>query len=203
MRALHIDVAPFLSIAERPMIRSFLTVALSITLIALGPTMSSAADLENTLYLDTKDGRIVIEMRPDLAPKHVEQIKKLARRKFYDGIAFHRVIDGFMVQGGDPNGDGSGGSGDKLPAEFSGEKHVRGVMSMARLGHDPNSADSQFFIMLADAPYLDNKYTVWGKVVSGMEFVDQIKKGDRSRNGSVSDPDKIVQMRVAADVEKK
>ena len=185
------------------MLRSLLAIVLSITLMSVGSNMSSAADLENTLYLDLKDGRVVIEMRPDLAPKHVEQIKKLARQKFYDGIVFHRVIDGFMVQGGDPNGDGSGGSGNKLPAEFSAEKHVRGVLSMARLGHDPNSADSQFFIVLADASYLDHKYTVWGKVVSGMEFVDNIKKGDRSRNGAVTDPDKIVRMRVAADVEKK
>ena len=160
-----------------------------------------AADLENTLYMETKDGRIVIEMRPDLAPKHVARIKELVREKFYDGIVFHRVIDGFMVQTGDPDGNGTGGSGQNLPPEFSAEPHVRGVTSMARSA-SPSSADSQFFIMLGDAPHLDNKYSVWGKVTSGMEFVDMIKKGHSSRNGSVSDPDKIVTFRVAADVEK-
>ena len=161
-----------------------------------------AADLENTLYLETKDGRVVIEMRPDLAPRHVERIKELAREKFYDGLKFHRVIAGFMVQTGDPNGDGTGGSGQHLPPEFSSEPHVRGVVSMARAS-SPASADSQFFIVLDEATYLDNKYTVWGKVTSGMEFVDMIKKGDSNRNGSVRDPDAIVSMRVAADVEKK
>lgn len=160
-----------------------------------------AANLEDTLYLETKDGRVVIEMRPDLAPRHVARIKELVREKFYDGLKFHRVIDGFMVQTGDPNGDGTGGSGQKLPPEFTSEKHVRGVVSMAR-AQSPASADSQFFIMLGDAPYLDNKYTVWGKVTSGMEYVDMIKKGDSSRNGAVRDPDEIVSMRVAADVEK-
>jgi peptidylprolyl isomerase len=160
---------------------------------------ADAADLENTLYMDLKDGRVVIEMRPDLAPRHVTQIKRLTRDEFYDGLVFHRVIDGFMVQGGDPEGDGTGGSGKRIRAEFSDEKHVRGVVSMAR-SSNPNSADSQFFIMLGPAPYLDGKYTIWGKVVSGMEFVDKIKKGDYSQNGKVSDPDKIIRMRVAADV---
>ena len=160
---------------------------------------ADAADLENTLYMDLKDGRVVIEMRPDLAPKHVSQIKRLTRKGFYDGTVFHRVIDGFMVQGGDPDGNGTGGSGNKLPAEFSDERHLRGVTSMAR-SRSPDSADSQFFIMLGHAPHLDGAYTVWGKVVSGMNFVDNIKKGDSRRNGSVSDPDKIVSMRVAADV---
>lgn len=161
-----------------------------------------AADLENTLYLDTKDGRVVIEMRPDLAPRHVERIKALVREKFYDGLKFHRVIEGFMVQTGDPNGDGTGGSGKNLPPEFSSEKHVRGITSMAR-SSSPASADSQFFIMLGDSEWLDNKYTVWGKVTSGMEFVDMIKKGSSSRNGAVNEPDQIVTFRVAADVEKK
>jgi len=160
---------------------------------------ADAADLENTLYLDLKDGRVVIEMRPDLAPKHVEQIKSLTRKGFYDGTVFHRVIEGFMVQGGDPDGNGTGGSGNKLPAEFSDEEHLRGVTSMAR-SRNPDSADSQFFIMLGDSPHLDGQYTVWGKVVSGMNFVDNIKKGDSRSNGSVSDPDKIVRLRVAADV---
>lgn len=178
--------------------------AVGICALLLAITMGAAmaTDLENTLYLETKDGRVVIEMRPDLAPKHVARIKELARQKFYDGITFHRVIDGFMVQTGDPDGDGTGGSGQNLPPEFSSEKHVRGVVSMARAA-SPASADSQFFIMLGDSEWLDNKYSVWGKVTSGMEHVDKIKKGDEARNGSVSNPDKIVTMRVAADVEAK
>ncbi len=159
-----------------------------------------ALDLENTLYLELKDGRVVIEMRPDLAPEHVARIKELTRQGFYDGVVFHRVIDGFMAQTGDPTGTGSGGSGkSKLKAEFSKEPHVRGTLSMART-QDPNSADSQFFICFASAPFLDRQYTVWGKVVEGMDFVDKIKKGDQARNGSVKDPDKIVKMQVAADV---
>jgi peptidylprolyl isomerase len=159
-----------------------------------------AADLENTLYLEVPAGRVVIELRPDLAPNHVAQIKRLVREGFYDGIPFHRVIDGFMVQTGCPRGDGTGGSGTKLKAEFSKEKHVRGICSMAR-SSDPNSADSQFFIMLGDSSHLDNQYTVWGRTVSGMEFIDAIKKGSSARNGSVTDPDKIVSFKVAADVE--
>ena len=158
-----------------------------------------AADLENTLYLEVPAGRVVIEMRPDLAPKHCAQIKELVRKGFYDGIVFHRVIEGFMVQTGCPHGTGTGGSGKHLKAEFSKEKHVRGVCSMAR-AQDPNSADSQFFIMLDDTPSLDGQYSVWGKVTSGMEYVDAIKKGSPSRNGSVTDPDKIISFKVAADV---
>lgn len=159
---------------------------------------ASAQDLENTLYLDLKDGRVVIELRPDLAPKHVARIKELTREGFYDGLVFHRVIDGFMAQGGDPDGTGMGGSGQNLPAEFSREPFVRGVMGMAR-SQDPNSADSQFYIMLGDAPHLNNQYTVWGQVTDGMDFVDSIKKG-RGGSGTVSgDPDKIVRMQVAAD----
>ena len=158
-----------------------------------------AADLENTLYLDVPAGRVVIELRPDLAPNHVARIKELARQGFYDGIAFHRVIDGFMVQTGDPKGDGTGGSGQTLKAEFSDEPHIRGICSMARTSN-PNSADSQFFIMLGAAPSLDRQYSVWGAAVSGMEHIDAVKKGDRMRNGSVSDPDRIVRMQVAADV---
>ena len=155
-------------------------------------------DKENTLYLDLKDGRVVIEMLPNAAPKHVARIKELVRQGFYDGIVFHRVIDGFMAQTGDPLGTGMGGSGKKLAAEFNSEPHVRGTVSMAR-AMDPNSADSQFFICFADARFLDCQYTVWGKVVSGMEFVDKIKKGDPNRNGVVSNPDKIVKMLVATD----
>ncbi len=171
-----------------------------IAALTIGGT-AMAADLENTLYLDLTYGRVVIAMRPDLAPKTCEQIKRLVRQGFYNGLTFHRVIDGFMVQTGDPRGDGTGGSGHPLKAEFSNEKHVRGVVSMARTS-DPDSADSQFFIMLGDAPYLDGKYTIWGKVVSGMEFVDKIKKGDSARNGMVVNPDRIVKMQVAADAEK-
>jgi peptidylprolyl isomerase len=159
-----------------------------------------SADLENTLYLEVPAGRVVIEMRPDLAPNHCTQIKSLIRKGFYDGVPFHRVIDGFMVQTGCPRGDGTGGSGNKLKAEFSQEKHLRGVCSMAR-SSDPNSADSQFFIMLANSPHLDGQYTVWGKTVSGMEHIDALKKGSSSRNGSVTDPDRIVRFRVAADAE--
>jgi peptidylprolyl isomerase len=160
-----------------------------------------AADLENTIYLDVPAGRVVIEMRPDLAPATVAQIKTLVRQGFYNGLTFHRVIDGFMAQTGDPRGDGTGGSGHPLKAEFSNEHFVRGVVAMARTS-DPNSADSQFFIMFAPAPSLDNKYTIWGEVVSGMEYVDQIKKGSPADNGSVSNPDKIVKMQVAADAQK-
>ncbi|WP_119678529.1 peptidylprolyl isomerase [Indioceanicola profundi] len=163
---------------------------------------AQAADLENTLYLELPTGRVVIEMRPDLAPKHVARIKELTRQGFYDGAPFHRVIEGFMAQTGDPTGTGAGGSGQTLPLEASEEKHVRGVVSMARAA-SPNSADSQFFIMYGPAPSLDRLYTVWGKVVSGMEHVDAIKKGDVSANGLVEDPDRIVSMRVAADVDGK
>ncbi len=164
------------------------------------PARKSEADLENTLYLDLEGGRVVIRMRPDLAPNHVARIKELARAGFYDGLAFHRVIDGFMAQTGDPKGDGTGGSGKNLKAEFSDAKHVRGTLSMARAAN-PDSADSQFFIMLADAPHLDGQYTVWGRVTDGMEHVDQIKLGSSSNNGAVKDPDSIVSMKVAADVE--
>lgn len=167
---------------------------------ALMTSEAAAADLENTLYMDLEHGRVVIEMRPDLAPKHVEQIKRLAKSGFYDGVAFHRVIEGFMAQGGDPTGTGSGGSGTNLPAEFSKEPHVRGVTSMART-QDPDSADSQFFIMLAPAPHLDGQYTVWGKVVDGMEFVDKLKRGEANRGGVVRNPDKIVRMQIAKDAE--
>jgi len=158
-----------------------------------------AVEPENTLYLDLKDGRVVIELRPDLAPNHVARIKELVRQGFYDGLPFHRVIPGFMAQTGDPRGDGTGGSGKKLKAEFSKEPHVRGTVSMAR-AQNPDSADSQFFICFEPAPFLDGQYTVWGKVVSGMEFVDNIKKGSSSNNGAVSNPDRIIKIQVAADV---
>jgi cyclophilin family peptidyl-prolyl cis-trans isomerase len=155
--------------------------------------MTDIKDPENILIMEIPHGTVVIEMRPDLAPKHVARIKELAREGFYNGVAFHRVIDGFMAQGGDPTGTGAGGSGKKLPAEFSAEPHVRGVCSMART-QDPNSADSQFFIVFGDATFLDRQYTVWGKVISGMEAVDKIKRGE-----PVREPDRIVSMRVAAD----
>lgn len=160
---------------------------------------ANAADPENTIYLDLKGGRVVIQLRPDLAPNHVGRIKELTRQGFYNGLNFHRVIPGFMAQTGDPRGDGTGGSGQKLKAEFNKEPHRRGTVSMARAA-SPDSADSQFFICFDDASFLDGQYTVWGQVVSGMEFVDQIKAGSRLNNGSVTDPDKIVKMQVAADV---
>jgi peptidylprolyl isomerase len=152
------------------------------------------ADLENTLYLDLEKGRVVIEMLPQVAPGHVKHIKELAREGFYDGVVFHRVIEGFMAQGGDPTGTGMGGSKKpNLKAEFNATKHVRGTCSMAR-SSDPNSANSQFFICFDAAPFLDRQYTVWGQVTSGMEFVDQLKRGEPVQN-----PDKIVKMTVAAD----
>jgi peptidylprolyl isomerase len=157
-------------------------------------------DPEHTLYLDIKAGRVVIQLRPDIAPTHVQQIKTLARRGFYDDTPFHRVITGFMAQGGDPTGTGTGGSDlDNLPAEFTREvKFERGTCGMARTA-DPNSANSQFFIMFAPASHLDGQYTIWGQVVAGMEFVDAIKRG-AGGNGTVSDPDRILRLQVAADV---
>lgn len=152
------------------------------------------ADLENTLYLDLEKGRVVIEMLPDVAPGHVAHIKSLAREGFYDGVVFHRVIEGFMAQGGDPTGTGMGGSKKpNLKAEFNATKHVRGTCSMARSA-SPDSANSQFFICFAAAPFLDRQYTVWGQVTEGMEFVDALKRGEPVQN-----PDKIVKMTVAAD----
>src|ERR1700754_669903 len=148
---------------------------------------------ENTLILDTTQGQVTIEMRPDLAPNHVARIKDLVREGFYDGIVFHRVIDGFMAQPGCPHGTGTGGSGQKLKAEFNAEPHVRGVTSMARAA-SPDSADSQFFIVFDDARFLDKQYTVWGQVSEGMDNVDKIKRGE-----PVKDPDKIVKARMAAD----
>ena len=146
---------------------------------------------ENTLVLETTKGRVVIAMRPDLAPGHVARIKELAGSGFYDGVPFHRVIDGFMAQTGDPTGTGMGGSGQKLKAEFNAEPHVRGICSMAR-AQDPNSGDSQFFICFDDARFLDKQYTVWGQVVEGMDNVDKIKRGE-----PVRDPDKIISARMA------
>jgi len=152
-----------------------------------------AADPENTLVLDTTKGRVVIRLMPELAPNHVARIKELARAGFYNGITFHRVIDGFMAQTGCPHGTGTGGSGQKLKAEFSRTPHERGTVSMAR-AQSPDSGDSQFFIVFARSPWLDNQYTVFGQVIEGMENVDQIKRGE-----PVKDPDKINSMIVAAD----
>jgi peptidylprolyl isomerase len=150
-------------------------------------------DPENTMILETTKGRVVIEMRPELAPGHVARIKELVRDGFYDGIVFHRVIDGFMAQTGCPHGTGTGGSGQKLKAEFNREPHVRGTVSMAR-AQNPDSGDSQFFICFDDARFLDNQYTVWGRVTEGMENVDKIKRGEPVQN-----PDKIVSAKMAAD----
>jgi peptidylprolyl isomerase len=158
-------------------------------------------DPENTLDMDLKQGRVVIEMFPDIAPKAVERIKTLTREGFYDNTPFHRVIEGFMAQGGDPTGTGGGGSKlPNLPAEFTTLRHfLRGTCGMARTS-DPNSGNSQFFIMFAPAPNLDNSYTIWGQVVQGMQFVDQIKRGTGPNGAMVGPPDRIVHMRVAADV---
>lgn len=165
--------------------------------LALAATPAWAAVDANTVYLDTKDGRITIELRPDLAPKHVAQIKKLIGQKFYDGIVFHRVISGFMAQTGDPTGTGTGGS--KLPdlkAEFTQAPFKRGTLGMAR-AQSPDSANSQFFICLADSPFLNGKYTVFGEVTDGMDIVDKIKKGSEADNGQVDSPDKIVTFKMA------
>ena len=160
-------------------------------------------NMENTLYMDLKDGRVVIRMLPNIAPKHVERIKELVRSGFYDGLTFHRVIEGFMAQGGDPLGNGTGGSGKTIPAEFTNKySHKRGAVSMAR-SNELNSADSQFFIVTNDSTYLDGQYTIWGYVVEGMEFVDNIKKGSILENGLVKNPDKIIKMTIASDVERK
>ena len=159
-----------------------------------------ARDAENTLILDLKSGPVVIALKPDVAPNHVARIKELARKGFYDGVVFHRVIPGFMAQTGDPTGTGSGGSDlPDLKAEFSATPHKRGTVSMARTSN-PNSANSQFFICFDDAPWLDRQYSVWGQVVEGMEHVDAIKKGGDHNNGAISgEPDKILKARIEAD----
>ena len=158
-----------------------------------------AADAENTLVMQLKGGPVIIEMYPDSAPNHVKRIKELVRQGFYDGLKFHRVIDGFMAQTGDPLGNGTGGSGQSIKAEFNERHHGRGAVSMART-QDPNSADSQFFICFQDADFLDHQYTVWGQVISGMEYVDQLKRGTGA-NAEVSNPDSIVSMKVLADIQ--
>jgi cyclophilin family peptidyl-prolyl cis-trans isomerase len=173
---------------------SRLSVAAAAFLAFMLPALAADLDPENTLYMDIPYGRVVIKLRPDLAPNHVAQVKKLTRQGFYDGTPFHRVIEGFMAQGGDPTGTGMGGS--KLPdlkAEFTNTPFVRGVIGAAR-SDDPDSANSQFFIMFAPAPNLNGQYTVWGEVVEGMDLVDKIKRGEPPGN-----PDKIIKMQVAAD----
>ena len=161
---------------------------------------NGAPDPENLLVMDLEHGTVVIEMLPDLAPKHVARIRELTREGFYDGIVFHRVMDGFMAQTGDPTGTGRGGSGQNIPAEFTSEPFVRGIVGMAR-SQSPDSGDSQFFICLGDARFLDNEYTVWGRVIEGMDAVDQIKKAPAgSQSGTVDDPDKMLRMRVKADI---
>ncbi len=175
--------------------RLFSIIGSLVLIMAVSDQPAGAQNLENTLYMELEHGRVVIQLRPDLAPQHVARIKELAREGFYDGIVFHRVIDGFMAQSGDPTGTGTSGSGQRLPAEFSDEPYVRGTLGMARTS-DPNSADSQFFITFAEAPFLNGQYTVWAQVVEGMEAVDKIVRGEPPAN-----PDKIVSLRVAADVQ--
>jgi len=175
-------------------------VALVCATAALAQNLPTGLDPQNTIFLDTAHGRVVIKLRADLAPKHAERIKTLAREKFYDSVPFHRVIPGFMAQTGDgQRGDGTGGSKyPNLPAEFSNVPFKRGIVGMAR-ATSPNSANSQFFIMFDEAPSLNGQYTVIGEVVSGMAAVDKIKKGSEANNGAVTNPDRIVHMQVAAD----
>ncbi len=161
---------------------------------------AQTSDPDNTIYMDLKQGRVVIQLLPDVAPKTVERIKTLCRQGFYDGTPFHRVIEGFMAQGGDPTGTGTGGSKlPDLPLEASQRHFVRGVCGMARAA-SPDSGNSQFFIMFAPAPSLDGKYTIWGQVVRGMDYVDEIKRGTGPNGQVVGEPDRIIHMRVAADV---
>ncbi len=182
------------------LLRFLYVMLVAITLTFFLVRAVAATDLENALYLDLKNGRVVIELFPEHAPNHVARIKQLTRAGFYDGIVFHRVIKGFMAQTGDPTGTGTGGSGKNLKAEFNSLPHLRGSVSMART-QNPDSADSQFFIVFERAQHLDGQYTVWGQVIDGMQFVDSIKKGSDSDNGTVNKPDKIIRLRVAADAE--
>ncbi len=172
-----------------------LSILVGAILFIMTATNAETAGLENRIYLDLKDGRVVIDLRPDVAPNHVARIKELTREGFYDGIVFHRVIEGFMAQTGDPTGTGRGGSGQNIGAEFSNVPFVRGTVGMARAQH-PDSGDSQFFICFADARFLNGQYTVWGVVSDGMEFVDNITRGEPPAT-----PDRILRMQVAADVQ--
>lgn len=180
--------------------RFFTTLAAVLFSAVLSMSAAQAADPENTLVMELPGGQVLIALRPDLAPKHVARIKELVRQGYYDGHVFHRVIDGFMAQTGDPTGTGRGGSGQKIDAEFTREPFKRGTVGMAR-SNNPDSADSQFFIVFERASHLDTKYTVWGEVVSGMQFVDKLKKAPRGRqSGSVDNPDAMISLRVQADV---
>jgi peptidylprolyl isomerase len=174
----------------------FLTVLMGMFMLASAASAQAPAikDPENTLILTLKDGPVIIQLYPNKAPEHVKRIKELVRKGFYDGIVFHRVIEGFMAQTGDPTGTGTGGSGQNLNAEFNDLRHIRGTVSMARAS-SPNSADSQFFICFKPSSFLDGQYTVWGQVISGMQYVDNITRGEPPAN-----PDKIITLRVAADV---
>jgi peptidylprolyl isomerase len=173
-----------------------LIASIAAALMVLAAWSGSAFADENTVVMETSQGNVTIQLRPDLAPKHVEQIKTLVKQGFYNGIVFHRVIDGFMAQTGDPTGTGSGGSDlPDLPAEFTDTKFVRGVIGMARTS-DPNSANSQFFIMFDASPNLDGQYTVLGEVTEGMDVVDKLKKGDPNAGGMVDQPDKIIKMQM-------
>ena len=175
--------------------------ALAGALLLAAPAFAQTADPQNTLVMQLESGPVTIALRPDLAPKHVERLKTLAGQGFYDGVVFHRVIEGFMAQTGDPTGTGSGGSElPDLPAEFSDVPFTRGVVGMARTA-DPDSANSQFFIMYDAAPSLNGQYTVVGTVVEGMDAVDAIKKGSPAQNGLVEDPDRIVSLKVAANAQ--
>jgi peptidylprolyl isomerase len=178
---------------------ALLVLVLALFAASAAVAQNATLDKENILYIDLKSGRVAIQLRPDLAPNHVVRAKKLAREGFYDGIVFHRVIDGFMVQTGDPKGDGTGSS--KYPdlrAEFSPQSFRRGTLGAAR-GRSAHSANSQFFICLEAATHLNGQYTVWGQVIRGMEHVDAIKKGDPARNGAVDTPDKMLKVLVATD----
>ena len=179
--------------------RLLLGLILAFALAGVLPASAAELDQDNTVFMDLTYGRVVIKLRPDLAPNHVAQVKTLVKKGFYNGTPFHRVIEGFMAQGGDPTGTGTGGSDlPDLKAEFTKTHFVRGTIGAAR-SSDPDSANSQFFIMFAPASNLDGDYTVWGEVVSGMEFVDKIKKGNPDDDGVVDNPDRIVKMQMAAE----
>ncbi|RMD62355.1 MAG: peptidylprolyl isomerase [Alphaproteobacteria bacterium] len=183
------------------LLKFIVSICMGASLSMASAAAQNAPDPENVLVMELKSGRVLIEMLPEIAPNHVARIKELVRAGFYDGIVFHRVIDGFMAQTGDPTGTGTGGSGQKIKAEFSREPFLRGTVGMAR-ARDPDSADSQFFITFAPAPYLDGQYTVWGRVIEGMEHVDAIKKAPPGRrSGMVDDPDQIIRMRILADIQ--
>ena len=168
-------------------------------IIMIGYTMTANGNDENILLLELKSGTVTIEMKPEVAPMHVARITELVREGFYDGLTFHRVIAGFMAQTGDPLGNGTGGSGQNIDAEFNNERHLRGTLSMARAS-DPNSADSQFFICFEDAPHLNGQYTVWGQVIDGMEYIDTIKKGEGANGSILGEPDKIISIKIKADL---